>query len=170
MLLPLYPRKNPWYPLHWRLGGPHNRSGRFWRIENLLFLPGFEPRIVHFVDPGITSEWVCVCVCECVCARACVRVYMYVFVHSFKEQRTHTVASLWPNADGLDGRGKQHGELIYDMLTNFWSEKLTAGITLKIRGGDSADWIHVARIRNLGRTPVYTTRTCMLHNRRQNCD
>ena len=88
MLLPLYPRKNPWYPLHWRLGGPHNRSGRFWRIENLLFLPGFEPRIVHFVDPGITSEWVSECVSVCVRACACVYICMYLFTRLRSKERT----------------------------------------------------------------------------------
>jgi hypothetical protein len=34
----MYPRKEPWYPLNRRLGKPQSQS------ENLLSLPGFEPK------------------------------------------------------------------------------------------------------------------------------
>ena len=88
MLPQLYPRKNPWYPLHRKLGGPQNRSRRFWRAENLLFLSGFEARIVHFVDPGITCLCVCVCVCVCVRARARVYICMYLFTRLRSKERT----------------------------------------------------------------------------------
>jgi hypothetical protein len=35
------PRKEPRYPLKWRLGGPHSQFGHVWRWEN-LFQPRFE--------------------------------------------------------------------------------------------------------------------------------
>jgi len=34
-LRPLYPGKEPRYPLHRRLCGSQNRSGRFWEEKNL---------------------------------------------------------------------------------------------------------------------------------------
>jgi hypothetical protein len=48
MLRPLYPqRKNPWYPLNRRLGGPQNRSGRGGEEKNSQPLPGLEPPIIY---------------------------------------------------------------------------------------------------------------------------
>jgi hypothetical protein len=45
----LPPEKEPGYIVNTRLGRPHSRCGWFWRRENLLRLPGFEPRTVHLV-------------------------------------------------------------------------------------------------------------------------
>jgi len=36
-------RKNPWYPLDRRLGGPQNRSGRGGEEKNSKSSPGIEP-------------------------------------------------------------------------------------------------------------------------------
>ena len=38
-----------WYPLDRRLGWPHRRSGRCWKVKNLLAPTGFEPLIVQSV-------------------------------------------------------------------------------------------------------------------------
>jgi hypothetical protein len=60
------PRMELQYPLNRRLGGPHGRSGRFWRRENLLSLPEFEvqpvaSRYTDWVIPaphqGVTRAW-----------------------------------------------------------------------------------------------------------------
>jgi len=40
---PLYPRNILRRPLNRRLSGPQRGFGQFWRKENLLFLPVFEP-------------------------------------------------------------------------------------------------------------------------------
>jgi hypothetical protein len=37
------------YPFNRRMGGSQSRSGRFREQKNILFLPGFEPRIVELV-------------------------------------------------------------------------------------------------------------------------
>jgi hypothetical protein len=47
--LPLYAwEKNKRYPLIWRLGGPHNRSGSFGK-ENPFALPEIKPRIIQSI-------------------------------------------------------------------------------------------------------------------------
>ena len=40
-------------PLYWRLGGPHGRPGRVWKISHL---PGFDPRTVQPVASRYT-DW-----------------------------------------------------------------------------------------------------------------
>jgi hypothetical protein len=51
---PLYPRKDTRYPLHRRLGGPQDRSGRVWKISPP---PGFDPRTVHLVSSRRYTEY-----------------------------------------------------------------------------------------------------------------
>jgi hypothetical protein len=43
----LPPRKEPWYPLDRRLGGPQSRSGRGGEEKNSQPLPGLEPSIIQ---------------------------------------------------------------------------------------------------------------------------
>jgi hypothetical protein len=45
------PRKEPWYPLYRKLGGPQTSSGHFGhqKKKKLLLLPGFEAQIVQSV-------------------------------------------------------------------------------------------------------------------------
>jgi hypothetical protein len=49
------PRKERQYQLKRRLDGPQSPSGRFWRREYVLPLPGFVPRTVQYVDSRNTD-------------------------------------------------------------------------------------------------------------------
>jgi hypothetical protein len=46
-LWPLYPRERNPVPIEWEAFGRYGRSGRGWRRENVLPLPGFELQIVQ---------------------------------------------------------------------------------------------------------------------------
>jgi len=46
-LCPLYSRERNPVPIEWDEFGPYDRSGRGWRRENLLPLPGIELQIVQ---------------------------------------------------------------------------------------------------------------------------
>ena len=59
--LPLYSREEPRYPLNRKLGRHQSLSGRFWKRENLLHVPGFEPRNIQpagsrFIDYTIPAS------------------------------------------------------------------------------------------------------------------
>jgi hypothetical protein len=54
---PLYSqRKNPWYPLDRRLGGPQRRSGRSGEEKNFQPLAGLESPIIHPISQRYTTE------------------------------------------------------------------------------------------------------------------
>ena len=81
-----YPRKkNTFYPLRRRAGGPQNQSGR---REKKILLPfwAFEP-VTSSRQPSCYTDcataanvYVCVCVCVCVCMYECMYVCVCVCV------------------------------------------------------------------------------------------
>jgi hypothetical protein len=52
--------KGPQYPLYTRLGGPQNRSGRCGQENNLLSLPGIEPRLSSPSPVAVAIELSCI--------------------------------------------------------------------------------------------------------------
>ena len=88
----LPPRMSHRYPLNGRLSVPQSRSGRFVEEKNLLSLPVFEVRIVHYTNyviPTIhmcththththTHTYIYIYMCVCVC--------VYIYIHEVEGQ------------------------------------------------------------------------------------